>query len=76
MLSMAIFNYHWTKYLWPDKILLPSGRFWYKQAPKGLSASSEEWCQKSDYVVNGLPFCKHIVDDILIWAINKKEINQ
>ena len=34
--------------------LLPSGRFRYKRAPMGLSASSDEWCQKSDYVVNGL----------------------
>ena len=38
--------------------LLPSGLFRYKRAPMGLSASSDEWCQKSDYVVNGLPFCK------------------
>ena len=38
--------------------LLPSGCFRYKQAPMGLSSSSDELCKKSDYVVNGLPFCK------------------
>ena len=54
--------------------LLPSGRFKYKRAPMGLSASSDEWCQKSDYVVNGLPYCKKIVDDILIWAKDENEL--
>ena len=54
--------------------LLPSGRFKYKRAPMGLSASSDEWCQKSDYVVNGLPLCKKIVDDILIWAKDEKKL--
>ena len=54
--------------------LLPSVRFRYKRAPMGLSASSDEWCQKSDYVVNGLPFCKKIVDDILIWAKDENEL--
>ena len=54
--------------------LLPSGRFRYKRAPMGLSASSDEWCQKYDYVVNGLPFCKKIIDDILIWAKDENEL--
>ena len=40
----------------------------------GLSANSDEWCQKSDYVANGLPFCKKIVDDILIWAKDENEL--
>ena len=53
--------------------LLPSGWFRYKRAPMGLSASSEEWCQKSDYVVYGLPFCKKIFDDIRIWAKDENE---
>ena len=56
------------------RFLLPSGRFRYKRAPMGLSASSNGWCQKSDYVVNGLPFCKKIVDDILIWAKDENEL--
>ena len=29
---------------------------------------------KSDYVVNGLPFCKNIVDDILIWAKDENKL--
>ena len=39
-----------------------------------LLASSNQWCQKSDYVVNGHPFCKKIVDDILIWAKDENEL--
>ena len=47
--------------------LLPSGRYRYLRAPMGLSSSSDEWCGHSDRVV-GFPWCKKIVDDILIWA--------
>ena len=48
--------------------LLPSGRYRYLRAPMGLSASSDEWCRHSDWVVEGLSFAKKIVDDILVWA--------
>ena len=48
--------------------LLPSGRYHYLRAPMGLSSSSDEWCRHSDRVVEGFPWCKKIVDDILIWA--------
>ena len=34
----------------------------------GLSSSSNEWCRHSDRVVEGFPWCKKIVNDILIWA--------
>ena len=48
--------------------LLSSGRYRYLRAPMGLSSSSDEWCQHFDRVVEGLPWKKKIVDDILIWA--------
>ena len=48
--------------------LLPQGRFRYLRAPMGLSASSDEWCRRSDIVVESLPFAKKIVDDIIVWA--------
>ena len=48
--------------------ILPSGRYRYLRAPMGLSSSSDEWCRHSDRVVNGFPWCRKIVDDILIWA--------
>jgi hypothetical protein len=48
--------------------LLPSGRYRYKRAPMGLSSSSDEWCQRSDAVINNIEGTKKIVDDILIWA--------
>ena len=48
--------------------LLPSGRYRYLRIPQGLNASSDEWCRRSDAVVEGLPWARKIVDDILIWA--------
>ena len=54
--------------------ILPSGRYRYLRAPMGLSSSSDEWCRHSDRVVEGMPWCKKIVDDILIWASNPSEL--
>ena len=48
--------------------ILPSGRFRYLRIPQGLNASSDEWCRRSDAIVEGLPWAQKIVDDILIWA--------
>ena len=42
----------------------------------GLSSSSDEWCRHSDRVVEGFPWCKKIVDDILIWAPNIQELEE
>ena len=50
------------------KFLLPSGRYRYLQAPMGLSSTSDKWCRHSDRVIEGMPFAKKIVDDILVWA--------
>ena len=48
--------------------LLPSGRYRYLRAPMDLSLSSNEWCRHSDTVLEGLPYARKIVDDILVWA--------
>ena len=40
----------------------------------GLSSSSDEWCRHSDRVVKGLPWCRKIVDAILIWATTPPEL--
>lgn len=48
--------------------ILPSGRYKYLRAPMGLSPSNDEWCRSSDWLIEGLRWCKKIVDDILIWA--------
>ena len=40
----------------------------------GQFANSDEWYQNSDYIVNGLNFCKKNVNDILIWAKNETEL--
>ena len=34
--------------------LLPSGRYRFLRAPMGLSASSDEWCQRSDKAIAGI----------------------
>ena len=48
--------------------LLPSGRFRFLRAPMGLSCSSDEFCHRSDKVIEGLPGIRKLVDDILIQA--------
>ena len=40
----------------------------------GLNASSDEWCSRSDAVIEGLPWTRKIVDDILIWAETEEEL--
>ena len=54
--------------------ILPSGRYRYLRAPMGLSSLSDEWCHHSDCVVEGFPWCRKIVDDILIWASTPTEL--
>ena len=48
--------------------LLPSGRYRFLRAPMGLSASSDEWCKRSDEALSGIPGVHKLVDDILIEA--------
>ena len=54
--------------------LLPLERYHY--LPMVLSSSSDEWCRHSDRVVEGFPWCKKIVDDILIWASNPQDLEE
>ena len=54
--------------------LLPSGRYRYLRIPQGLNASSDEWCRRSDAILDGLPWAKKIVDDVLIWASDLSEL--
>ena len=56
--------------------LLPSGRYKYKRAGMGLSASSDEWCRRSDVIIQGLPFAMKIVDDTLVWGSSPEEIKK
>ena len=53
--------------------LLASGRYRYLRAPMGCSASSDEWCKRSDAALSGIPGVHKLVDDILIEA---KDYNQ
>ena len=54
--------------------LLPQGKFRYLRAPMGLNASSDEWCCKSDIIVEGLPWARKLVDDTIIWADNEEDL--
>ena len=46
--------------------LLPSGRYRYLRAPMGCSASSDEWCKRSDAALTGITGVHKLIDDILI----------
>ena len=54
--------------------LLPSGRYRYLRAPMGLSASSDEWCKRSDAALSGILGVHKLVDDILIEGSNYTEL--
>ena len=54
--------------------LLPQGKFRYLRAPMGLNGSSDEWCCKSDIIVEGLPWARKLVEDTIIWADNEEDL--
>ena len=54
--------------------LLPSGRYRYLRILQGLNASPDKWCRRSDTVIDGLPWAKKIVDNILVWAPSLPEL--
>ena len=54
--------------------LLPSGRFRFLRAPMGLSCSSDEFCRRSDKIIEGLQGVRKLVDDILVQAPDIKTL--
>ena len=48
--------------------LLPSGKYRYLSAPMGCSASSDEYCRRTDEAFQGLDWLLKVVDDALIQA--------
>ena len=56
--------------------LLPQGRFRYLCAPMGCSASSDEWCRRSDVAVEGIRGTQKLVDDILVSAPNEDVLKE
>ncbi len=48
--------------------LLPQGKFRYLRAPMGAAPSSDEWCVRSDVVVDNVEDTMKLVDDILVAA--------
>ena len=56
--------------------LLPSGHFRHLRAPMGLSCSSDEFCRRSDEIIEGLPGIRKLVDDILIQAPDLNTLTQ
>ena len=55
--------------------LIQQGRFRYLRALMGLNTSSDERCWQSD-VKRGLPYVMKIVDDTIMWAKDKKELEE
>ena len=47
----------------------------YKRIPQGLNASSDEWCRRSDIVIEGLPWARKLEDDIILWASSLEELS-
>ena len=41
--------------------ILPLGRYRYVHIPQGLNVSSDEWCRRSDAIVEGLLWARKIV---------------
>jgi hypothetical protein len=54
--------------------MLPSERWQYLQGPMGLSATSKDWCRKSDFVIEGNKNARKIVDNILCWGATMQEL--
>jgi hypothetical protein len=54
--------------------MLPSGRWQYLRGPMGLSATSADWCRKSNFVIEGKENARKIVDDILCWGTAMQEL--
>ena len=48
--------------------LLPRGRFRYLRGPMGLLPTGDEWCLRSDAVIEGDEHSQKIVDDIITEA--------
>ena len=58
--------------------LIPQGRFRFKVAPMGLSASADEWNRRSDMALfqdGNIPGVMKIVDDILICGATLPELH-
>jgi hypothetical protein len=54
--------------------MLPSGRWQYLRGPVGLSATSDDWCRKSNFVIKGNKNARKIADDILCWGATMQEL--
>jgi hypothetical protein len=54
--------------------MLLSGRWQYLRGPMGLSATSDNWCRKSHFVIEGKENARKIVDNILYWGAMMQEL--
>jgi hypothetical protein len=54
--------------------MLPSGRWQYLLGPMGLSVTSDDWCRKSNFVIQCNKNARKIVDDILCWGATMQEL--
>lgn len=54
--------------------LTPWGRKWFKRAPMGLCSSGDEYCQRGDKALAGIPMVLKVVDDILCFSETLEEL--
>ena len=46
------------------------------RVPMGLNASKNEWCAKSDAMMEGCPWTIKTVDDTIIWAEDRQQLDR
>ena len=54
-------------------MILPQGTYSWLRAPMGCSASSDEWCRRSDRAFEGIPNLTKIVDDLILHTKTTEE---
>ena len=64
-LPLDVESSYLTTFLLPGK-----GRYRYLRGPMGLSSTNDEWCRRSDAILEGSEGSMKIVDDVIIQAPN------
>ena len=54
----------------------PFGRYKFKRLPFGVHSASEVFDKCIAKIIDGLPGCAHIQDDILVWGKDKEDHDQ
>lgn len=53
--------------------ITPFGRYCYNRMPFGISSAPEHYQRRVAQILEGLPGCINMMDDILVWGVSAKE---